>query len=239
MVANINDFHIEWELPQWKKVLKRWKLIIESRSDSDKYSAQPGQPVSPGVNRQTGVRKPIVGVRADVFTWLRSLVSIESGLQINLHPDAFIRMRYQYTKPFAEVYLLRFSEIAMWQTTEHFTNTVQLDVERKLGAFKLVRWGNNVTHTEGTSGVTWNTGVSLLTQLTPKSAISYDASMWGVNRPYWLLQNYRIGSLYRRNFYRPWLFFELAPEMTLPKDGSGKRNSVYAFMATLEMQFGK
>jgi hypothetical protein len=63
--------------------------------------------------------------------------------------------------------------------------------------------------------------------------------MWGVNDPGWTIQNYRIGSLYRRNFYRPWLFFELAPEITLPKNASGKRDSVYAFMATLEIHFGK
>ncbi len=49
----------------------------------------------------------------------------------------------------------------MWQTIEHFTNTVQLDLERKFTTFTFVRWGNNVTYLEGTSGITWNTGISL------------------------------------------------------------------------------
>jgi hypothetical protein len=238
-VTYVHDLHIEWELPQSKQLLKKWKLYLESSSNADKYTTQPGQPVQPGVDRETGARQSVVGVRADLYTRLRSLVSIDSGLKISLHPDAFIRMRYQYLKPFSEVYLIRFSEIAMWQAVEHFTNTVQLDLEKKISTFKLVRWGNNVTYLEGTSGVTWNSGISLLTQLTPKSAISYDTSVWGVNHPDWVTQNYRIGSLYRRNFYRPWLFFELSPEVTWPKDASGKRNSTYAFMATLEIQFGK
>jgi len=116
---------------------------------------------------------------------------------------------------------------------------LQLDLERKITTFTLVRWGNNLSFIEGTPGVTWNTGISLFTQLTPKSAISYDTSIWGVNRPDWVIQNYRIGSVYRRNFFRPWLFFELAPEVTWPKEESGHRNSTYAFMATLEIQFGK
>ncbi|MCK9420008.1 MAG: hypothetical protein M0R70_11580 [Nitrospirae bacterium] len=238
-LANNNEFRLEWNLPQWTNVLKRWKLYIESRSAADKYMTQPGQPIQPGVDRETGERKPVVGVRVDLYTKLRSLVSFESGAKIGIHSDAFIRMRYQYDKPFSEVYLVRFSEIAMWQAVEHFTNTTQLDFERKIATFALLRWGNNMTYTEGANGVTWNSGISLFTQLTPKSAISYDTSIWGVSYPDWRIDNYRVGSLYRRNFYRPWLFFELGPEVTWPKDESGRRNSVYAFMATFEIQFGK
>ncbi len=233
------DYHFEWRLPQWKKFLKKSKLYFESRSVADRYSIQPGQPVPPGVDRETGVRKPTIGVRADLYTRLRALISIDTGVKIGIHPDAHIRMRYQYVLPFGGVYLFRFSEIAMYQVIEHFTNTTQLDLERKFTTFTFVRWGNNVTYTEGTAGVAWNTGVSLFTQLTPKSAISYDTSMWGVNHPDWVIQNYRVGSLYRRNFYRPWLYFELSPEVTWPKAASGQREPVYAFMATLEVQFGK
>ena len=120
-----------------------------------------------------------------------------------------------------------------------FHRYIPARLERKLGTFTLLRWGNNVTYVEGKPGVTWNTGVSLFMHLNPKSAISYDASMWGVNYPEWVVQNYRLGALYRRNFYRSWLFFELAPEVTWPRNASGRRNSTYAFMTTLEIQFGK
>ena len=237
----VHSYRFRYRLPQIESLMKRAKFYLVSESPTDKFTAQPGQPVDPGIDPETGVRKPIVGVRADLYTRLRSLISIESGIRISIHPDAYIRMRYQYEKTFSEIYLIRFSEIPMWQTIEHFTNTLQLDLERKITQFTLVRWGNNVTFTQGTTGVTWNSGISLFTQLTPKSAISYDTSIWGVNNPGWIIENYRVGSIYRRNFYRPWLFFELAPEVTWPKDESGRRhrNSAFAFMATLEIQFGK
>ncbi|HHT9114326.1 MAG TPA: hypothetical protein ACFYD0_13500 [Candidatus Wunengus sp. YC65] len=238
-VAYVQDFHLALELPQWERLLRKSRLYIESRSDAEKYTAQPGEPVQPGVNRATGVRQPIIGLRVDPYTRPHVLIRIDSGIKINMHPDAFIRARYQYLKTFGEVYLIRFSEIALWQAVEHFSNTFQVDLERKITTFTLVRWGNNVTYIEDTPGVTWNTGISFFTQLTPKSAIFYDTSMWGVNDPEWIIQNYRVGSQYRRNFYRPWLFFELEPEVTWPKDESGHRKSTFAFMATLEIQFGK
>lgn len=238
-VEYILDFHIGWELPKWEKLLRKTRLYIESRSDADKFTTQPGQPIKPGVIPATRARQPVVGVQADLSAPLRALVRIDTGVKLNIHPDAFIRMRYQDLIPFGETYLLRFSEIAMWRAVEHFSNTAQLDLERKITTFTLIRWGNNITYIDETPGVTWNTGISLFTQLKPKIAISLDTSMWGVNYPEWTIQDYRVGSHYRRNFYRPWLFFELTPEVTWPKDQNGHRKSTYALIATLEIQFGK
>jgi hypothetical protein len=238
-VDQIHSYRFRYRLPQIEDLLKRAKFSIVSESSADKFTTQPGQPVNPGVDPNTGVRKPIIGVQADLYTELRSLVSIDSGVKVSLHSDAYVRMRYQYTKPFSDVYLVRFSEIAMWQSIEHFTNTVQLDLERKFTKFSFIRWGNNVTYLDGSNGITWNTGISFFTQLTPKSAISYDTNIWGVNYPTWIIQNYRVGSLYRLNFYRPWLFLEFSPEVTWPINESGKRDSTFAFMATLEILFGK
>ncbi|MHB8845718.1 MAG: hypothetical protein ACYC7L_13345 [Nitrospirota bacterium] len=238
-IEYIHDYDLEWELPQWKKRLKKWKVYFKSRSASDKYTAQPGEPIDPAVDRTTGTRKPTIGVRADLYTRLRALISVDTGVKLSVHPDAHIRMRYQYVKPFSEVYLIRFTETAMFQAVERFTNTTQLDLERKVTAFTLIRWGNNVTYTQGTAGAAWNTGISLLTQLARKSAISYDTSMWGVNHPHWVIQNYRVGIKYRQNFYRSWLFYELSPEVTWPNDASGHRDSTYALLTTLEVQFGK
>lgn len=237
--AYVGDFNLLLELPQFEKLLRKTRLFIESGPDGDRYTTQPGQPVQPGVNRETGVRLPIIGLRIDPYTQLRTLVRIDSGIKINIHPDAFLRMRYQHITDFGEVYILRFSEIAMQQAVEHFSNTTQLDLERKVTTFTLFRWSNSITYIEGTSGITWNTGISFLTQLSSGSAISYDANMWGVNSPEWAIQNYRVGPHYRRNFYRPWLFFEFAPEVTWPKDDSGHRIPTYAILATLEVQFGK
>jgi len=191
------------------------------------------------VDPATGVSKPTVGVRVDFLTWLRSLGSVDAGLKINLPVDPFLRTRYQYTKLLGDSYLMRFNETALWRYDEHFTETSQFDFERTMTLFTLIRWSNYITYADGTSGIIWNTGISLLTQLTPKSAISYDTSVWGASRPDWNIQNYRAGIKYRRNFYRSWLFFELEPEVTWPLNAGGNRHSVTALMATLEIQFGK
>ncbi len=238
-VDSIRDFSLRWDLPHLEKLLKKTGFFIVSGSDADKFTTQPGQPANPGVDPATGNRKTTFGVRVDFFNWLRSLVSIDTGIIVHVPPDPFIRVRYQYSKPFGDVYLTRFTETVLQRAVEHFTETSQLDLERKITTFRLLRWSNYATYTEDTDNITWNTGISLITQLSNKSAISYDTSMWGVNHPKWAIQNSRIGSRYRRNFYRPWLFFELMPEVTWPRYGRGQNNPVYALMTTIEIQFGK
>ena len=240
-VAYASDFSISFDLPRWERTLRHARLYIESRSEIDRYSAQQGQPIEPGINQETGVRQPIIGVRIDPYIKsIALLVSIDSGVKINMHPNAFVRMRYQYSKAFGGVYLIRSSEIAMWRAVEHFSNTLQLDLERNINTFTLVRWGNSINYIDDTPGVKWNTGISYFTLLTRKSAISFDTSMWGVNDPEWTIEDYRIGSLYRLNFYRPWLFFEIEPEVTWPvNEKSGHRNATFVLMSTLEIQFGR
>ena len=235
----VPDYKFRYRLPHMEKLLQKGRFYITSGSTADKFTLQPGQPADPGVDPETGNRNPTMGLRADFLPRSGSQFSLETGIKMHLPIDPFVRLRYQYTRPFAGVYVVRFTEIPLWRVVEHFTETSQLDLERKMSTFTLLRWSDYLTYTEGRNGMSWNTGISLFTQLTPKSAISYDLSMWGVNHPAWAIENYRAGIRYRRNFYRPWLFYELSPEVTWPKDAGGSRNSTCAFMATLEIQFGK
>jgi hypothetical protein len=124
----IFDFHVQWQMPHWQKYLRRVRIYYDSRSEATKFTTQPGQPIDPGFDPATGVSKPVVGARLDLYTRLRSLVSIDTGVKVSIHPDAFIRIRYEFAKPFGGVYVIRFSQIPMWQAVEHFTDTTQLDL---------------------------------------------------------------------------------------------------------------
>ena len=218
---------------------RKFRFFLIGGADTEKVDPLTGQPVQSFNAQSASARQSFLGVRYDFFTWLRSLVSIDTGIRINIPLDPFVRVRYQYTIPFADVYLARFSETAIWRYVEHFDETTQLDLERKLDTFRLLRWSNYTTYTEGTAGIKWTTGISLLEELSPKSALSIDTSMWGVNHPEWTIDNYRVGTRYRRNFYRHWLFFEIEPEVTWPKKANGHRDPRFAITFLIEVQFGR
>lgn len=234
------DLHLRLRLPEIEKELRKVRLIIISEFDTGQSTTQSDQLDHFGADLTPEKRKPTIGLRLDFYKWFRSLVSMDAGIRIHMPIDPFVRIRYQYTKPLGQSYLIRFTEDALWRYFEPSTETTKLDLERKIGTFSLLRLSNYATYTEGTAGLSWHTGISLIRELTHQSAISYDTAIWGVSSPEWTIQNYRVGSRYRRNFYRPWLFFELGPEITWPQNESGcGRNPVYALQAAFEIQFGK
>lgn len=235
-VNHLNDYRIQWRFPKMKK---KFKFFIVGGSDIEKVDPLSDKPIESFTEQTATSKQSNIGVRYDFFKWLRSLVSIDTGIRVHIPLDPFVRIRYQYTIPFADVYLARFSETAVWRYIEHFSETTQLDLERKLDTFMLLRWSGSMTYAEGTAGIKWNTGISLLTELSPRSAISLDTSTWGVNRPEWTIDNYRVGTRYRRNFYRPWLFFEIEPEVTWPKKAGGYRDPLFAITFLIEIQFGR
>lgn len=92
--------------------------------------------------------------------------------------------------------------------------------------------------TNGVSGITSHSDINLITLLTPKSAISYDTSMWGMSHPDRFIENYRV-ELYRRIFTVSGFFSSLQPEITRPKNEGATGTESPAFMTTSEKLFNK
>lgn len=160
-VEGIPEFQLRYRLPQMNRLLKKARFSFHSGSTADKYVAQPGQPADPGIDPETGVRKPTLGLRIDPIVRRRSLFSFQTGVKFRVPIDPFIRARYQYTMPFRDGYLIRLTEIMTERYVERFSETSQVDFERVLTTFTLLRWSNYVTYNEGEAGIVWNSGWSL------------------------------------------------------------------------------
>ena len=124
---------------------------------------------------------------------------------------------------------------------EGATRSVRLDLERLLGSKSLVRLSQSVKRQDNeyeSVGHRWGTELSLLTRLTKKRALSLEIGQEGITRPSTITTTYRIGTRYRVQFHRPWLYYEIEPEVYWPRDeidGSYKR--VYAISFRLEINF--
>ena len=82
------------------------------------------------------------------------------------------------------------------------------------------------------------TSLVLFHRINEKSALSYESSINGITKPYALTTDYRLGIRYRRNIYRKWLFYEIAPQVTWPKlSSTDERHSVFAATFRLEVFF--
>ncbi len=101
-----------------------------------------------------------------------------------------------------------------------------------------MRQENDLKRTEDDEALNWFTGLTLYQRLDEKSALSYELSSGGITRPEIFATGARIAVRYRRQFYRKWLFFEVAPQVTWPRELiTDRRQKTNALFLRLEINF--
>ena len=221
------------------RISNRLHLAISGQTENEPFSAKfPEDPGNPGFDgtlekirlanselRYSVIRRPSI----DMF--------LGAGIRLKLPVEPFARSRVQYSHRLTGVTLVRFAETVFWKDSEGFGETSEIELSRQFGPKTLLRWANAGTVTEESAGLEWATELSLLRELSPWSAITFLGGLSGHTRPTLLVDIYRISTLYRRNFLRTWLFFELEPEVSFPRDPLGGYPSTYAFTFRIGVVF--
>jgi hypothetical protein len=221
------------------KISKRLRLVISGETESEPDAARlPEDPGTPGFDRTLpNTRLVNTELRYSVIQKPVTNLFLGAGVRVRIPFETFVRSRFQFTHRLGEVALARFGETLFWKNTDGFGETTEVDLERQLAPKTLLRWANAGTWSEATSGLDWGTDLSLLRELSPRSAITLSGGLFGNTRPTAAVQTYRILARYRRNFLRPWLFYELEPEVTWPRDPAGAYHSALAFTFRVEVVF--
>lgn len=132
-------------------------------------------------------------------------------LSTNSSLDLRANLRYKYVRMFGEDWRLQFGEKFYWKQDDGFGALTRVDLDYLLATDRMVRWTNQVDYGEDTAGVEWGSRLSYQVRLDSKQALSYFTTASGRTRPEYFTRNYGIGVRYRRNVFRPWIFFEIEP----------------------------
>ncbi len=233
------------QLPRFKE---RFNLIIsgeedrtisETLSQEDEFKEKDPNIKTPKAS-STDSGKHSLGIRWNIIREPTSSFSISGKLRFSsLEVKPAIIGRYRYTHGLGPYALSRTTQTLFWYRKEGFGETTRLDLERLTTPETLLRWSVVGTYSELSDGIDWGVEASLFHEFSPKKALSFDIAVWGSTLPSIATENYRIGIRYRRNFYRPWLFFEIEPELSWPKmENSDQREATPAIMLRLEFLFG-
>jgi hypothetical protein len=221
------------------KIGHRLRLVVSGETEPEPFSAKlPEDPGNPGFDRTlANTRLVNTEIRYSLIHKPTVDMFLGTGVRIKSPLESFVRSRFQYSHRLGEVTLARFAETVFWKNTEGFGETTEIELSRQLGPKTLLRWGNAGTVTEEGPGVEWATELSLLRELSRRSAITFGGGLSGHTRPVSQVDIYRVFTRYRRNFLRTWLFFELEPEVSWPRDLFGEYPLTYAFTFRIEVVF--
>lgn len=220
------------------KISNRLRLVVSGETEAEPAPGLPEDPGNPGFDRTLqNTRLVNTELRYGVLKSRDMDVFLGAGVRLVLPVEPFVRSRFLYTLRLDNVSLVRVGETVFWKKTVGLGETTEIDLERQLGPKTLLRWANSGTFARESRGLEWGTELSVLRELSPLSAISLAGGVFGITRPVAVVDSYRIYTRYRRNFLRSWLFFELEPEISWPRNVGGAYTSAMAFTFRVEVVF--
>jgi hypothetical protein len=151
-------------------------------------------------------------------------------------------IRYRNQGAITDKWGYRYTQRIQWEDDEGFFTTSQLNLDHLLDEDTLLRWGSRVIYGEETEGTEWRTGLSLRRKWLAKKnqdpyVLSYFGSVEGITDPSYI-KNYRLGVLFRRQFFRRYFFVELEPSYNFRKtDEDENRKEAWNVILRLEIVF--
>ena len=224
------------------RISERLRLFITGENQNDQSnSTLPQDPGNPGFDRTTQPTARVVNAefRYGVLHTPVDDLFLGAGIRITLPLEPFVRSRYQHTHNFSKYSLARVAETLFVKYGKGVGETTELYLERLLGEKSVLRHASSATVSQEFSGLEWGSELSLAQELSPRSGVTYLGGVYGTTYPSTVISNYRVLTRYRRNFLRDWLFYEVEPEVSWPRDQNGDHEVRFALTLRLEMVFKK
>ncbi len=149
-----------------------------------------------------------------------------AGVKIKAPPDPFLRFR-----------AIRRADYGRWQSrwsttlaqflNEGFVARTELNWDRPLGERFVFRAGTRADWEDEDDTLDLRERFTLFHRITPDNRMAYDAEVRADDEPEWQVDRFLVQLRYRNRFYKEWLFFELRPRLSWPRDNDfGPRWSV-------------
>jgi hypothetical protein len=161
-----------------------------------------------------------VGVRLNLRDANRT--RFDATLSFRSDPAILPGVRFRYQQPIGEHSWARFTQRLQYHSEDGYRSLSNFDANRVLGEKSLLRWSGRIRYREEKEFWDWNTGITYRRWLNDHerfpSALEYYVALSGRDEPETFETNYRIGVLYRKQFLRQFLYYEIEPNYNWRRD---------------------
>ncbi len=221
------------------KISERLHLFITGENDPGLTThSLPEDPGNPGFDRTTPTTHfANTELRYELIQKPSLNLFLGTGVRLALPFEVFARSRVQYRKKLGELALMRVGETFFVKNTDYFGETTEVSLERLLNEATLLNWAGAATASREINGLEWGSELSLTRQISSKAAATFKAGIYGNTTASSQIQNYLLLARYRRNFLKPWLYYEVEPQLSWPSDPVGIQHARFDVTFRLEIVF--
>jgi hypothetical protein len=221
------------------KISERLRIVISGEDEpGPSRQSLPQDPGNPGFDRTTpAAHFANTELRYELIRTPTVNLFLGAGVRLALPLEAFVRSRILYIHDFSDVALMRLGETFFLKNKDLLGETTEFSLERLVGRDNLFRWASAGTASQEIGGLEWGSELSLIRQLSPRSAVTLTGGVYGTTNTAAVVGNSRLVARYRQNFLRDWLFYELEPELSWPRDSVGRYPATIACTLRIEVVF--
>ena len=206
-VSNSSNTGFKLRLPLTEKKIK---FVLET--DTAETSSSQTQPVTTKTTESSDENEVFAGVQAtikDVEHWrFRS----STGVRLADSFDPYVRLNMDWRDKYGN-WNFHWNENPYWSNSARWALDSLFEIDRNISKKILFRSSSFARWTETLDYFTLSQVFSISQVLSDKSAVSYQAGVYGVNEPEVATTNYLLSMNYRRNIYKDYLFFEFTPQI--------------------------
>ncbi len=153
-------------------------------------------------------------------------------------------VRYRNEGEINEKQSYRYVQRLQWAKDDGLFTLGQVDLFHQLDSDDVMRWSNRIKWGEETDGVEWRTRLSLFQRFKEETsrplAFNHFLTIRGETEPKSYVQNYALGTVFRRKVYRDFLFFEVEPSANFRKPNPFEdRDLVWQIVLRLEIHLAR
>ncbi len=206
----------------------RWNLLLSARDDEDfDVDRLPG-----GSERRDDDANITAALQYFLLQSEKMNISTTAGISYNY---AYAGLRYRGSYEYGS-WQGRLTSRVRYYTDDGLESINEYDLERRVSETLLFRTTLNGDWYEEKSGLDHGIVFSLFQVLNKDRAVLYDVGNSFQTSPNYYLVDTVFRLRYRQRFYRDWLIFEIAPQVSFPKEHD--RNLNPGLILRLEAEFG-
>ena len=228
-VSSSSNINFKLRLPNTEE---KFKFVFETDSaeldDNSKQTTTSNQTVD------DGEKEYFAGLQAILKDDKHWRFRTSSGIHLTTSLDPFIRFNMDWRDKFG-VWDLHWNENPYWLGSTGWGLNSLFEIDRKISDSILFRSSSSARWTAILDSFNLSQVFSVSQVLTNKSAISYQAGVYGVSKPVIATTNYLLSMSYRKNIYKDYLFFEMTPQINYPE--SENFSPVHSLTFKLDMIF--
>lgn len=204
---SLSDIRFKLRLPNTKK---RFKLFFESSSSDEPYNVTTQTEKSPETLGEEG--DYVLGIQAesrDKFGW-----KYKPTLKVHIDSSVDLIAKFKFSREDKfERWSISWDETLLWYDSIGWAFDSNLQLNRIINEKNLFRSSTYAGWKNETSQFDLSQFFSIFHTFNKKRAISFYAGVYGVSEPSIMTTQFLIGSLYRKNIHKDYLFFEVEPQI--------------------------